>query len=176
MRKVILGLGISLDGYIARPDGSVDFLTMDPDYDMAAFFSKVDTWLLGRKTLEDAVRMGGGKFDSGGLHCIVFSRTHAPGPQTGFEYTNKSPSDVVRELRHKPGKDIWLGGGGELIRDFLNEDLVDRIELGIVPVLIGAGRPLFPPGYPELKFKLVDSRAYPKTGLLAISYERVTRE
>jgi len=173
-RAVILGLGISLDGYIARRDGSVDFLVMDPDYDWMAFYKKIDVWLLGRKTLNDALKMQGGKdFDSQGLRTIVFSRSLEPGNYKGCTVTRDEPAEVVRQLREQPGKDIWLGGGGELVRSFLEADLVDRMDLGIVPTLIGDGLPLFPAGFPERKFKLVESRAYPKTGLLTVSYERV---
>lgn len=173
MRNVVLGLGISLDGYIARLDGSVDFLVMDPDYDWAAFAKSIDTWLIGRKTLDVAVKMGKGKgFKSGGLSCYVFSRTNPPGKQKGFEYTNREPADLVSELRKSPGKDIWLGGGGELARAFLEQDLIDRIDLGIVPAVLGSGIPLFPAGFPERKFKLLECRGYPKTGMVTLSYAR----
>ncbi len=71
MRKVVLGLGISLDGYIARPDGSVDFLFMPKDYSMAPFFKTVDVAVMGRKTLEAGLKMTGGKFDNYGIKCYV---------------------------------------------------------------------------------------------------------
>ena len=174
MRQVVLGLGMSLDGYIARCDGAVDFLMMEPDYNWSAFFKTVDTWLLGRKTMDVAKRMSpGGKFDSSGLKTFVFSRTLPPGPADGVEYTSCAPADLVSELRSKPGKDIWLGGGGELVRDFLKADLVDQIQLGIVPVLLGDGIPLFSAGFPESKWRLLESRAYPKKGMLTVSYERL---
>lgn len=175
MRPVILGLGISLDGYIARKNGAVDFLVMDPDHDWMAFFQRIDVWLMGRKTLEHALQMQGvEKFESQGLRTIVFSR-EGRGFE-GVEVTNENPASVVRQLREDDpnGKGIWLGGGGELVKSFLEADLVDRIELGIVPTLIGSGIPLFPAGFPERKFKLIESKSYPKTGLLTVVYERAT--
>lgn len=175
-RAVILSLGISLDGYIARRNGAVDFLTMDPEYDWGAFINQVDTWLLGRKTLEDTLKLhGGGKLDSMGLQTIVFSRSMKPGAADGFEVTGESPRDVVARLRKQPGKHIWLGGGGELVRSFLEADLVDRLEIGMVPVLIGDGLPLFPPGFSERRFRLLQARTYSRTGLLTVSYERARR-
>src|SRR5271169_5799852 len=119
MRKIVLGLGISLDGYIARPNGAVDFLFMPKDYSMAPFFATVDTAIMGRKSLEAGLKMGGGKFDSGGLAIYVFSRTHPPGKREAWTVVNESPAAFVRKLRKSPGKDIWLMGGGELARDFL---------------------------------------------------------
>src|SRR5437899_2827395 len=116
-RKVIAGLGISLDGYIARPDGSVDFLFMPKDYSMGPFFKTIDTCVLGRKTYDDGLKMGGSF--TGSIKYYVFSKTHPPGERNHVTFTNESPSAVIVEIRKKPGKNIWLMGGGILIRDFL---------------------------------------------------------
>lgn len=171
MRKIVYGVGISLDGYIARPDGSVDFLFMPKDYSMAAFFKRVDTALMGRKTYEVALKMSGGKFDSYGMACYVFSRMTPPGSRDGVTFTAEVPGKFVSELRKSKGKDIWLMGGGELTRDFLRGDLVDELELGILPVLIGEGIPAFPAGFPQRGFTLVENKTYSK-GLIALRYER----
>jgi dihydrofolate reductase len=171
MRKVSLGLGISLDGYIARRDGSVDFLFMPKDYSMAPFFKTVDVAIMGRKTLDDGLKMTGGKFDNYGMKCYVMSRTLPPGEHDGYEVTRQSPRALVSGLRKSAGKDIWLMGGGELARDFLKADLVDEIHLGIVPVLIGEGIRLFMGGYPQLGFELVENRSYSR-GLVTLQYSR----
>jgi dihydrofolate reductase len=175
MRKVVLGLGISLDGYIARPDGSVDFLFMPKDYSMAPFFATVDVAIMGRKTLEDGLKMTGGKFDNYGIKCYVMSRSEPPGEHDGYEITQQTPAALIHELRKHPGKNIWMMGGGELARDFLKADLIDEMELGVVPVLIGEGIPLFPAGFPEREFKLVENKAYGK-GLLVLKYERARKK
>ncbi|HZD47576.1 MAG TPA: dihydrofolate reductase family protein [Silvibacterium sp.] len=175
MRKVILGLGISLDGYIARPDGSVDFLFMPKDYSMAPFFATVDVAVMGRKTLDDSLKMTGGKFDSYGVKCYVMSRSLSPGEREGYEVTQQSPEALIAEVRKKPGKNIWMMGGGELARDFLKDDLVDEIHLGIVPVLIGEGIPLFPTAFPQREFSLIENKSYSK-GLITLKYERVRRK
>jgi len=173
IRKVILGLGISLDGYIARPDGSVDFLFMPKDYSMGPFFKTIDTAVLGRKTHDDGLKMGGSF--GGGIKYFVFSKTLPPGMRNGVLVTHDSPGAVIAEIRKSPGKHIWLMGGGELIRDFLKEDLVDELYLGVVPVLIGEGIPLFPSGFPQREFDLIDNKSYSR-GLIALRYTRATRK
>ena len=171
-RKVILGLGISLDGYIARPDGSVDFLFMPKDYSMGPFFKTIDTCVLGRKTYDDGLKMGGSF--SGSMKNYVFSKTQPPGERNNVIFTNESPGAVIAAIRKQPGKHIWLMGGGELIRDFLKEDLVDELYLGVVPVLIGEGIPLFPSGFPQREFDLVENKSYSQ-GLISLRYTRAAK-
>ena len=170
MRSVVLGLGISLDGYIARPDGAVDFLFMPKDYSMAPFFASVDTAIMGRKTF-DAARKMGGSFGGSAMASYVFSRTEAPGEREGVVFVKQSPAAFVARLRKKRGKNIWLMGGGELAREFLKADLVDELHIGIVPVLVGAGIPLFPSGFPQREFMLVENKTYSK-GLITLRYKR----
>ena len=172
MRKIVLGLGISLDGYIARPDGSVDFLFMPKDYSMAPFFKTIDVAILGRKTYDVGVRMSGGKFDGQGLNCYVFSRSQPAGEHGGANFVNEPLAKFVQSLRKRPGKNIWLMGGGELAREFLKDDLVDELYLGIVPVLIGEGIPLFPSRFPQREFSLLENKTYSR-GLIALKYARV---
>ena len=170
MRKIVLGLGISLDGYIARPNGAVDFLFMPKDYSMAPFFATIDTAIMGRKTLDAALQMGGGSLGSS-LVTYVFSRSKPPGEREGLVFINQSPATFVRQLRKHRGKNIWLMGGGEIARDFLKADLVDELYLGIVPALLGEGIRLFPSGFPQRDFKLVENKTYSK-GLIALKYQR----
>jgi dihydrofolate reductase len=173
MRKIIYGVGTSLDGYIARLDGSLDFLHLrSSNYSMGPFFKTIDVGLMGRKTYEVGVRMSGGKFESHGLRCYIFSRSLPEGERDGAIFVREEPKKLVDELRKNKGKDIWLAGGGELTREFLKEDLVDELYLGIVPVLVGEGIPLFAPGFPQREFTLMESKAY-SGGLVALKYERV---
>jgi dihydrofolate reductase len=172
MRKIVYGVGTSLDGYIARLDGSLDFLHLTPsNYSMGPFFKTIDVALMGRKTYEVGVRMSGGKFVSHGLCCYIFSRSLPEGERDGAVFVRDDPKKVVEELRRKKGKDIWLAGGGVLTREFLKEDLVDELYLGIVPVLIGEGIPLFAPGFPQREFTLTESKTY-SGDLVALRYAR----
>ena len=170
-RKVVLGLGISLDGYIARRDGSVDFLFMPKDYSMGPFFKTIDTAIMGRKTYEIAKAMGGGGY-GGKMATYVMSRTLPPGEREGMAFTQESPTTLVSRVRKQKGKHIWMMGGGELAREFLRADLIDELYLGIVPVLIGEGIPLFPSGFPQRNFALLENKSYSR-GLIALRYERV---
>jgi dihydrofolate reductase len=172
MRNVVLGLGISLDGYIARLNDAVDFLFMPKDYSMAEFFAGIDTAIMGRKTYDVAQSMGGGSFGGSKMVSYVCSRTLPPGERDGLIFTNQSPATLVGQLRKRPGKHIWLMGGGELARDFLKADLVDELYLGVVPVLLGEGIPLFPSGFPQRDFSLVENKTYSK-GLISLKYKRV---
>jgi dihydrofolate reductase len=171
MRKIVLGLGISLDGYIARLNGAVDFLFMPRDYSMAEFFASIDTAIMGRKTYEVAVKMGG-SFGDTKMTTYVFSHSLSPGTRKGLTFVRQTPAAFVEELRKHSGKDIWLMGGGELARAFLKADLVDELYLGIVPVLLGEGIPLFPSGFPQRDFSLIENKTFSK-GLIALKYKRV---
>src|SRR5580704_7862417 len=114
-RKVILGFGISLDGYIARRNGDLDFLVIDKEGEsvMADFFAKIDTTIMGRKTASGWVKMraSGEIPDMPGMTNYVVSRRWKPGKREGFEVVNGSLATFVRKLKRRPGKDIYLGGG-----------------------------------------------------------------
>jgi dihydrofolate reductase len=175
MRKVILSAGITLDGCIARPDGSVDYLVMTKEGSqlMARFFATIDTIILGRKTLDAAIAMMGGSYNPPHrIPTYVFSRTQPPGERDGLIFVNQSPAAFVRKLRARPGKHIFHMGGGELARSFLQADLIDELFLGVVPILLGEGLPLFPGGFPQRDFVLVENKTYSKSQI-SLTYRRV---
>ena len=164
MRKVVLGLGISLDGYIARKDGAVDWLSMDWDYDWTAFFKTIDVVLMGRKSWDGALEMTPKKKSKSkasnpyaGMETYVFSRSLQDSGVEGVEIVSDNLKEFIENLKAKDGKNIWLSGGGELAKSFLDEDLVDEIYLGITPLLLGSGRPLFPELIREVPLKFVSS-------------------
>jgi len=175
MRRVVLGVGISLDGYIARADGAVDFLFMPKDYSMAPFLKRIDVAVMGRKTHEMVLKLGGGSVGAAGMLYYVFSRSLEAGERGGVTFVRDSPGELVGALRRRKGKDIWLMGGGELTRAFLKDDLVDELYLGVVPLVIGEGIPAFPSGFPQREFKLVENKTYSK-GMIALLYERARRK
>ena len=145
-RNVIVHIGTSADGYIARPDGDLEWLTSRPApkgfYGMGTFERSIDTKLLGRKTYEESLRLGA-KFDSKKCRRVVFSRRAPPaGAPSGVEFVNEAIGTYVSRLRAQPGKDIWLMGGGDLIASFLDENAIDEFVVSVVPVFIGDGLPL----------------------------------
>ena len=144
-RNVIVHIATSADGYIARPDGDLEWLTSRPApegfYGLSAFMSSIDTKLLGRKTYELSLRMGA-TLDSKSRY-IVFSR-HAPPADapSSVEFVSGAIGPFVGRLQEQPGKDIWLMGGGEIIASFLDEHAIDEFIISVVPVFIGDGIPL----------------------------------
>ena len=175
MRKVILGAAITIDGHIARPDGSVDYLVMTKEGSavMARFFATIDTIVMGRKTLDVAIALSGGSYKSPvRAPTYVFSRSQPPGERDGVIFTNQSPRAWLSKMRTRRGKHILHMGGGELARGFLEADLIDELFLDVVPILLGAGLPLFPAGFPRRDFTLVENRTYSKSQI-SLAYRRV---
>ena len=173
MRLVRFGGAMSLDGYIAGPNGEYDWIAMDPDFDFAAMYKQFDTFLIGRRTY-DAMRQMGNTKPMKGIQYVVFSRTIRPDDCPGAILCDDAVA-YVKDLREKPGKDIAVFGGGELFRSLLAAGLVDRVEVSLVPVLLGGGIPLLPPPALRTKLKLRKETLYGKSGTLLLEYD-VVRE
>jgi dihydrofolate reductase len=170
MRLVRYGGAMSLDGYIAGPNGEYDWIVMDPDIDFAGFLAQFDTFLIGRKTFEAIRRMGSEAPPSPGIQNVVFSRTLKP-EDCPAAILSDNAERFVTELRAKPGKDIALFGGGELFRSLLAAGLVDRVEVSLVPVLLGGGIPFLPPPAARTALKLRKQQLYEKTGTISLEYD-----
>ncbi|MHB1298191.1 MAG: dihydrofolate reductase family protein [Gemmatimonadaceae bacterium] len=171
MRRIRYGVGMSLDGFIADDGGRTGFLVSDPDYDAAPFFASIDTVLMGRVTYEQAVRQGVRAYP--GLKNYVVSRTLRPSDHPEVTILGADMEREVGELRRGPGRDIWLCGGGALFRSLLSTRLVDTVELGISPLLLGRpGTPMLvadPPLPLPVRLRLTRHEALP-TGLLVLEY------
>jgi len=174
MRKVSFGGAMSLDGFIAGPNGEYDWIVMDPDIDFSEMMARFDTFLIGRKTFEAMRRMGDAAPPAPGIRNFVFSRTLRP-----EDCPNATLSDdaerVVAELRQKPGKDIALFGGGELFRGLLAAGLVDEVSVAVVPVLLGGGIPLLPSPADRARLTLKKTRVYEKSGTVGLEYDIVRK-
>jgi dihydrofolate reductase len=170
MRKVTYGGAMSLDGFIAGPNGEHDWIVMDPDIDFAEMMERFDTFLVGRKTFDAMRGMGSNVRDLPGAQNIVFSRTLKPA-----DYPQLTISDdaerTVAELRAKQGKDIALFGGGELFRSLLAAGLVDEVGISLIPVLLGGGTPLLPSPAARASLTLRKQRLYEKTGIVGLWYD-----
>lgn len=172
-RRVRYQVAASLDGCISGPNGEADWIPMDPDIDFAALFGQFDTLLMGRKTFEATVKNHGGT-DNFGMKTIVVSRTLAPESHPGVEVWADRLAERVAGLKAAPGRDIWLFGGGELFRGLVNLGLVDRVEVAVVPAMLGGGLPLLPPPAPRVTLKLAGQRTYEKSGIVLLEYDVAT--
>ena len=169
MRRVLYGGAMSLDGFIAGPNGEYDWIVMDPDIDFAEMMSQFDTFLIGRKTFE-AMRMGNDAPPTPGIRSIVCSRTLRPSDYPHVTVSSDAER-VVADLRTQPGKDIALFGGGELFRSLLASGLVDGVSVSVIPVLLGGGIPLLPPPSGRATLTLRKHRVYEKTGTVGLWYD-----
>ncbi len=167
-RRLRYSVAVSLDGFIAGPNGEHDWIVMDPSIDFAAMFKDFDTAVMGRKTYK-VLTAQGGNGALPGLEVVVFSRTLRAATYPGVRIVNDDPREVVAVLKAQPGRDIWLYGGGALFRSLLDAGLVDTVEVAVVPVLLGAGVPLLPAGT-TTKLVLADQKTLPMSGIVALSY------
>lgn len=172
--NVHLYVGISLDGYIAAPDGGVDWLNpyADAHSGFAPFIRTIRACIMGRKTWDHALAKGAA---GGGFDMPTYVVTHRP-----LEVSSKHVRAFGGDLRQlvatmrdqHPGGDYWLMGGGDVTRSFLDQDLVDILSVAFVPTLLGAGLPMFPPGrFQERRLRLARQHTY-SSGVIELRYER----
>ncbi|GAB2702549.1 dihydrofolate reductase family protein [Mucilaginibacter koreensis] len=168
MRKVILNLAVSLDGYIEGPGGEYDWCFTDQDYGMSEFFSEIDTIFLGRKSYELLITAEENPFP--GIKKYVFSDTLPEVQHEEIEVIGKADfKQTVTELINQEGGHIWLFGGADLVSSFLAEKLISDFTLSIHPVLLGGGKPLFRPFQQRTELMHIDTITYP-SGLVQLKY------
>jgi dihydrofolate reductase len=171
-RNVIVHIATSADGYIARPDGDIEWLTNRPAprgfYGMDAFMKSIDATVLGRKTYETSLQMGA-KFDSRS-RTFIFSRQAPPASAPeGAEFVNEPIGPFISRLREQPGKDIWLMGGGDIIASFLDARAIDEFVISVVPVFIGDGIPLIARRHRHTPLDLLSTERF-EDGLVQLRY------
>jgi dihydrofolate reductase len=171
MRKIRYAVVMSVDGYIAGPNGEADWIGIDPEVDFAALWAQFDTLVMGRRTYEAASkRLGEAAFT--GITTIVFSRTLKQQDRPEVIIVSELNPDWVQALQTRNGssKDIWIFGGSELFRSFLDSGHVDTVEVTVIPVLLGDGVPLLPPPYNPAKLRLLSHKIY-RSGRVSLAYE-----
>lgn len=173
MRKVILQLAVSLDGFIEGPQGEYDWCFTDQDYGMTDFFQRIDSVFYGRKSYELALSMGESmeELDAFGMPKLkeyVFSNT-LQDVKPGVTLIAGDIDAEVRRIKNAPGKDIWLFGGASLTASLLDLGLVDELRLAVHPLLLGGGKPLFSQLRDRIRLQLIDANTY-SSGLVALNY------
>ena len=185
MRRVVLNLAVTLDGYIEGPNGELDWLVRDETIDFGDILNEIlsdkDTIFYGRVSYEKWGNLtppdASGKIAAAyaSLHAkqkYVFSRTQT-GDGTNATFINSDIKERVNEIKARPGKNIWLYGGGKLITSFMNLDLVDEYRLAVHPVIIGEGKPLFENIEHRHRLDLVDVKGY-SSGVMLAHYKQKT--
>lgn len=172
VRKVILYIATSLDGYIAKPNDDLSFLSIvqqdGEDYGYADFLKMTDTVILGRKTY-DWVMTQVSEFPHADKNTFIITRTARPGfGKTNF-YTGNL-KDLISRLKTEQGKNIFVDGGAEIVNELLKENLIDEFIISVIPILVGNGTRLFKDGRPEQKLELISTKKFDK-GLTQLHYK-----
>ena len=172
-RKVILYIATSLDGYIAKPNDDLNFLSIvqqeGEDYGYADFIKSVDTVILGRKTY-DWVMTQVSEFPHADKNTFVITRTPKPSiGKTNF-YTGKL-NELINRLKAESGENIFIDGGAEIVNELLKENLIDEFIISVIPILVGNGTKLFKDGRPEQTLELLSTKQF-KKGLTQLHYKR----
>ena len=173
MRKLVLQLAVSLDGFIEGPNGEYDWCFADQDYGMTDFFKSIDSVFYGRKSYELANSMTESTEASAfpgfpKLKEYVFSTTLQQ-VKPGAVLISDNVEAEVKRIKNEPGKNIWLFGGASLTTSLLNLHLVDQVSLAVHPIILGAGKPLFQQIKERMPLNLVDNKIY-SSGLVSLTY------
>ncbi|HEV7334294.1 MAG TPA: dihydrofolate reductase family protein [Flavisolibacter sp.] len=169
MRKLILGLAVSLDGFIEGPNGEYDWCFTDQDYGMSEFFKRVDAMFIGRKSYELMQSMGEDTVPGmPKLKEYVFSTTMTE-VKNDSVLIRDNVEEEVKRIKNSPGKDIWLFGGASLTASLMNAGLVDEFWLSVHPIILGSGKPLFHGINGRVSLDLVHTKPY-STGLVSLTY------
>lgn len=176
MPKTTLYIATSLDGYIARADGGIDWLSMveapGEDYGYADFYASVDAIALGSKTYELALSFD--QWPYSGKPTFVFTQRSLPCDRDDVILVTDPVETVLAKLDAQKFRHLWLLGGGALVSSFLQQDLIDDYIISTIPVILGEGIPLFPPPSPQVKLQLVSAKQY-SSGLLQSHYRSTGR-
>ncbi|TGN28027.1 dihydrofolate reductase family protein [Empedobacter tilapiae] len=175
-RKVILYIATSLDGYIAKPDDNLDFLSIveqdGQDYGYNDFIQTVDTVIVGRRTYDKVASMG---FDFPHSDKDAYIITRTPRSSIGsIKFYTDDLTLLINKLKSEDGKNIFCDGGAEIVNELLKNNLIDEFIISVIPILVGNGIKLFKDDRPELKLELISVRSFEK-GLVQLHYKRINK-
>ena len=168
MRKIVLSLAVSLDGFIEGPNGEYDWCFMDQDYGMSAFMNSIDAIFVGRKTYEMSLGMEADMSGMPRMDEYVFSNT-LDKVKEGSVLIKGDIKTQVEKIKNQTGKDIWLFGGASLTTTLMTLKLIDEVQLAVHPILLGGGKPLIRDISERVNLKLIDTKTF-STGLVSLKY------
>ena len=171
-RKIIVNIATSADGYVARPDGNLDWLTERPApkgfYGLPEFERSIDAKILGRKTFDRSLELGA-RFSERTVH-YVFSRGRPPASlPAGVQFVTEPIAAFAEHLRTQAGKNVWMMGGGDIIGSFVDEGAIDEFIITVVPIFIGEGIPLLAPRHREVALRSLGGQQFPD-GVVQLHY------
>lgn len=177
MRKVILYISMSIDGFIATKQDNLDWLSIaekeGEDYGYTEVYEEADTYLVGRKTYDVILSLTGGTLpQTENMNCYVFTREDRPA-EKNLNFYNDPVEQLIKELRSQKGKNIVCDGGGEMVRSLMEKDLIDEYIISVIPTILGDGKRLFLGGINQLNVKAMPSKYY-DTGVVQLHYKRQT--
>ncbi|MEP6927800.1 MAG: dihydrofolate reductase family protein [Ginsengibacter sp.] len=167
MRKIVAVFAISVDGYIAGTDNEFDWIVVDKEIDFTEMMKRYDTYFLGRKTYALSLETGGNSF--GKSKVYIFSKT-LKNLEKPLILVSENVKETVNKIKKKKGKDIAIFGGGELLTSLLNLDLVDEINLAVIPVILGKGIPFVREINKRISLTLINSKTY-SNGTVQLTYD-----
>lgn len=174
MKKIKVFIAVSLDGYIARPDGGMDWLAglnapALKEFKDKVFYDSIDTILMGNGTYQEITSFDvDWPYKDKTAYVLSRRKDNLP-PKTNISYLTENVLEYIRQIKRQDGKDIWLLGGGQTIKLLLNHDLVDELHLCYIPVMFGDGIPLFPSGMKTSRWELRGSKTF-ESGVLKVDY------
>jgi len=174
VRKVILYISMSLDGYLAKENDDLSWLSIvekpGEDYGYSEFNKEVDTYIVGKKTYDVILSLTGGVFPQAEIHdCYVITRQNLTSKE-GVTFYKESLKELIQNLKSKPGKNIYCDGGATIVRMLLEQKLIDEFRISVIPILLGGGKRLFQPGFPQEVLELISTKTY-DSGLITLTYK-----
>ncbi len=176
--KFSMYVAISLDGFIAKPDGNIDWLTeeasqadLENDNGYKDFLDSVDALVMGGKTYRQVLTFGDWPYR--GKKCVILSRTdgRTAGGLPDVSLTTDSPEQIVQRLRNEGCRHVWVMGGGEIHSLFLRAGLIDEMRIFVIPKILGEGVPLFAPPVPDVRWKLLSQKEW-HSNIVELHYRR----
>jgi dihydrofolate reductase len=175
MRKVVVYIAVSLDGYIAQEDGNIDWLSMvevpGEDYGYATFYETIDTVVMGRKTYEKVLSFGI-PYPHSQKQNYIISKTLCGSTNQSIVFFNGDVKTLVTDLKQQDGKNIFIDGGAQLVQSLLKEKLIDNIIISTIPILLGCGIRLFNGELPFQNLQLLSTKTF-DSGLVQVHYALV---